>query len=102
MNNYQKFIIPIKGMHCKSCEIIIEDELSKIKGIKKSRANWQKSNVEIRYEGAMPDTKEIEAAILRGGYQLGEDEPTGFVSHNKKDYEDLVLSFFILLGLYFL
>ena len=35
-------IIPIKGMHCRSCEILVEDELSKIPGVTGVEVNQKK------------------------------------------------------------
>jgi len=42
MSNTQKFIIPIKGMHCKSCEMLVEDQLKEVKGVKKAIVNHRR------------------------------------------------------------
>jgi len=102
MDNNQSINIPIKGMHCKSCEILIEDELGEIKGISGVKANWQSSSVQIRYEGVSPDETQIKAAISRAGYKLGQDGPTKFFSTDKNNYRNLGYAFLALVVLYFL
>ena len=92
MNNYQKITVPIKGMHCKSCEILIEEELHEVAGVKKAKADWHHNTVEIKYEGQQPDSAKIEEAIKRAGYQVGVTDKKGFFSRNKKDYQDLGLA----------
>jgi len=100
-NNNQKLVVPIKGMHCKSCEILIEDELSGLKAVKKVKADWRRSEVEIKYEGSQPEIAEVEEAIRRTGYEVGTSDQARFFSRNKKDYLDLGLAFLGLMVLYF-
>jgi len=102
MENNQPLIVPIKGMHCKSCEILIEDELGSVQGVKEAKANWHNSSVHIKYEGLEPDQKHIAAAIERAGYELGQDGPAGFFSRNRSDYRNLGLAFLLLVVLYFI
>lgn len=108
MDNHQKIVVPIKGMHCKSCEILIEDELSAVSGVKEVKADWRQSSVDIKYEGAQPDNKQITSAIERAGYQVaqpgenGKNNHPGFFSRDKKEYRDLGLAFLVLVGLYFI
>ena len=102
MNTYQKITIPIQGMHCKSCEILIEDELQAVQGIKKVKADWHKSAVEIKYEGAQPDIDQVNEAIRRAGYNVGASAKKTFFSTNKKDYQELGIAVVILAALYFM
>lgn len=102
MNNHQKLIVPIQGMHCKSCEILIEDELDGVKGIKKAKADWRHSEVEIRFEGQQPDEEQINEAVRRAGYEVGKSAKAGFFSRSKDDYKDLGLAFLSLVGFYFI
>jgi len=100
--NHQKSSISIKGMHCKSCEMLIEEELSAVPGVKKVKADWRKSAVEVCYEGKYPEQEEITLAIRKAGYDIGQDEKTGFFSRNKEDYKDLGIALIFLLGFYFI
>lgn len=95
-----KFSINVSGMHCKSCEMILEDELSKVPGVEKSKADHKKSVVEISYDSKEPNRSEIEDVIRKTGYSLGKETGGGFMSKNPGDYRDLGIAFLILIGIY--
>jgi sulfite exporter TauE/SafE/plastocyanin domain-containing protein/copper chaperone CopZ len=98
----KKITISIAGMHCRSCEILIEEELRKIPEISKSKANFKKSSVEIYYDSQKPNEKGIEEAIRSAGYVIGAPEEKSLVSRNASDYKDLGIAFLFLLGIYLL
>ncbi|MFA5155542.1 MAG: sulfite exporter TauE/SafE family protein [Patescibacteria group bacterium] len=100
MDKQQKIIVPIRGMHCRSCEILIEDELTALKGVQRAEADWRRSQVALQFSGQQPDEGQIREAIRRAGYEVGENGKTGFFSRNKEDYKDLGLAFLALLGIY--
>ena len=89
----------IKGMHCRSCELIIEDELSKVHNVKSVVISQSKGTAEIEYEGEL-DQKAVEKAVLSAGYTLGKDDKSWF-SRNKRDYRDLAIAIFIALDIFF-
>lgn len=93
-----KRIVHIKGMHCRSCEILIEDELNKIPGVYKVMVSHKKGIAELDYEGHIYD-KSIEQAVTEAGYELGKDEKPWF-SGKPKDYKDLFKALGILLIIY--
>ena len=93
-----KTVIDIKGMHCRSCEILVEDKLDEIGNIKSVNVDNNKGTAEIEYEGEL-DLKEIEKAVTCAGYCLGKDEKPYF-SKNPRDYRDLAIAGFILLDLF--
>lgn len=101
MTNTQKFIIPIKGMHCKSCEILVEEQLKKIKDVRKAVVNHRRDLAEIYYHDKSPDLEAIKTAVEKAGYSLGKEEKRGWFSKNKADYKELGLAALLLLGLYF-
>jgi len=102
MSDTQKFIIPIRGMHCKSCEILVEEELRQVKGIKKVSVDHRRDIAEIYYHGASPDLNAINQAIEKAGYSVGKEEKKGWFSKNKTDYQELGIAALFLLGLYFI
>ncbi|OGF24359.1 hypothetical protein A3H66_00635 [Candidatus Falkowbacteria bacterium RIFCSPLOWO2_02_FULL_45_21] len=101
MSNTQKFIIPIKGMHCKSCEMLVEDQLKEVKGVKKAIVNHRRDLAEVYYHGASPDLEAIKTAVEKAGYSLGKEETKGWFSKNKNDYRELGMVAMFLVGLYF-
>lgn len=87
--------IPIKGMHCRSCEILIEDELMKLQGVKKALVSEKKGIAEIYYKGSIEEAK-IEKAICDAGYTIGVNEKKPLFSKQMQDYIDLGYAFLIL------
>lgn len=81
-------IIPIKGMHCRSCEILVEDELSKIQGVEQVEVNQKKGEAIVCSNINIDQTK-IEQAVLNAGYSLGYDEKKSWFSRNINDYVEI-------------
>ena len=102
MTNTQKFIIPIRGMHCKSCEILVEEQLKEVRGIRKAVVDHRKDIAEIYYHGKSPDLSAINQAVEKAGYSVGKEEKKGWFSKNTADYQELGIAALFLLGLYFI
>ncbi len=92
--------IPVSGMHCRSCEILVEDSLSEIKNVEKSTVDHKQGTVEIQYDEKKPNVNEIEKAIKSAGYAIGENDKKTFLSKNHEDYKDLGIAVLFLIGLY--
>jgi uncharacterized protein len=96
----QKIILDIKGMHCRSCEIILEKNISKIEGVKRVKTNSKKGIAEIEYTDGHCDLQSIEKAVSASGYSLGKGDTKHFFSRNPKDYLELAAAASILFILY--
>lgn len=92
--------IHIKGMHCRSCEILIEDELRKVKGVTGVYVNHKTGVADVDCECEL-DPSEVRCAVEDAGYVVGEDGKLPLISKNRKDYIDLGIAFFITVALYF-
>ena len=90
--------IQIKGMHCRSCEILIEDELKKIPGVTKAVVNHNKGHAFIHYEKTLDDAA-VQKAVESAGYTLGV-EKREFISKKPHDYKELGIAFFVAIVLY--
>lgn len=99
-NIKNKMIVKIAGMHCRSCEILIEDKLSEIPEIERTVINYKKGTAEIHYGSRKPGMHVIENAIREAGYSIGENANRPLFSKNPEDYKDLVIAFFFLVGFY--
>lgn len=93
--------ISIKGMHCKSCEILIEDELKKIKNVSSIDISHRTGTATIQYQGKHLDHGDIVNAVREAGYELGTNEKPAFFSSKKDDYIQLGFAGIILALLYF-
>ncbi|HLC38677.1 MAG TPA: sulfite exporter TauE/SafE family protein [Patescibacteria group bacterium] len=94
-----KTIVPIRGMHCRSCEILIEDEILKLSWVKKVEVSHQKAQAKIYYRHKF-DYSAVEKAISKAGYRLGNSNKKQFISKNPQDFIDLVIAAICLLGLF--
>lgn len=75
-----KHIFPVSGMHCVSCETLLEKEISEISGVQKCTAFHTKGTLEVECTGDIPK-KEIENAIEKCGYKNSiKEEPSKKVS----------------------
>lgn len=83
----KKTTVNIKGMHCRSCELLVEDELSKVKGVNCVCVSQDKGIAEIEHDRDLNAT-ELVNAIRKAGYDLGKDE-VPWISRNLKDYQDI-------------
>ncbi len=59
----------IEGMHCASCNVLIEDTFSKAKNIQSVKANFVKKQAEICYTGIL-DKNDLNKKIKQYGYQI--------------------------------
>lgn len=91
-----KITLPIKGLHCRSCETLVREKLIKIAGVKQARVSYKRSNVEIEVEGEIPEAL-IEEAVREAGYAVGTDNLPWF-SRDKNDWY-VFLAIVAVLGL---
>jgi len=69
--------IQIEGMHCGSCEILLERKLRTVKGLKRISINHKTGIAKLVADAdAPPSIEEIEAVVKSAGYRLaGSGEP---------------------------
>lgn len=91
-------VINIKGMHCRSCELLVEDNLLTIPGVQKARVDHRKGTAVITYE-KRPDESAIISAVRSSGYEVG-NENLPLISRDLGDYINLVWAGFILVAVY--
>lgn len=96
-----KKIYKIRGMHCRSCEILIEGNISEIPGVKKVKVDHKKGVAEVEYEQAPVATERVAEAIREAGYEIGEKADLSWISRNPRDYLNLLLGL-VVLGLFYL
>lgn len=94
--------VSIKGMHCRSCEILIEDELKNIKGVSSVDISHRTGAATIHYEGKHLNHGDVVHAVKQAGYELGTNERLPFFSKNSQDYSELAVGIVILSLAYFI
>lgn len=98
--NLKKAVVDIKGMHCNSCEILIEEEIVKIPKVTRCYVSQKHGKAAIYFKGTLYK-HDLEKALQDAGYELGKDERPLF-SHNPKDYRDLAIAAVVILGIFYL
>ena len=61
--------LKVAGMHCKSCEMLINDELSGIESVKTVDSDHKTGTVRIGHEGSL-DIGKVSAAITELGFKI--------------------------------
>src|SRR3989344_2508989 len=97
-----KTVVPIKGMHCRSCELLIEDELKNIPGVKKVDVSHTKGCAEVYYNNSQLKVEDIDKAVQNAGYQVGFSEKPPLFSTKSEDYMDIIYAALILFFLFIL
>ena len=95
-----KINVPIRGMHCASCELLIGEQLKKLPGVQGVKVSHRRAVAEISYTGAALKGALIVKAVQEAGYEVGEKEKLPWFSRNLTDYQDLLKAAAIILVLY--
>lgn len=61
----------IKGMHCRSCEMLIKDAVTEIDGVKSVSISLEKNTATIDYDDKKVKDAQIKKAIEKEGYKVG-------------------------------
>ncbi len=90
--------IHIKGMHCVSCEILLEKELMKLEEIDKCHISHRKGTLNVVCKGEMPYAK-IEDVVEKCGYHISKkDEQTYKKEKKSLEYYLLMFLIFVVVG----
>ena len=96
----QKIVLPIRGMHCKSCELLIEENLKQVPGVKKAESSHVSGRAKIWFDETKPSQNALSKAIENAGYSVGKDDKKHWFSRNARDYYYLINAGAILLFLF--
>ncbi len=62
-------ILKVKGMHCKSCEMLLKDSVSEINGISVGKIDYKKGLMEVSFPDA-PALEKVKKTITKEGYTV--------------------------------
>jgi copper chaperone CopZ len=60
----------VKGMHCKSCEMLVKDELEELDGVKSASASAVKGKVLVDFDATKVKEKDLIEVIKKEGYKV--------------------------------
>lgn len=94
--------IYIRGMHCVSCERLLEDEIGAVDNVKKIKADRKKDLVEIYFEKE-PDFNDIKNIVEKFGYEYRKDKLEVAKGKEKKNnWEEWALAVLVVAIIYVL
>lgn len=70
----KEHVYSTKGMHCASCEVLIEKKLLEIPGIKSVEASTNNGKVLVEYEGEKPDVNMLNGIFKKDNYTFFDNE----------------------------
>lgn len=94
-NHSNKYTLHVSGMHCPSCELLIEKQLRKIEGIQDVHASLSKHEVTFS-SGQTPDLNILNAPIETHGYKLSWEK----TARSKSPARKLLLPFLIAFAIF--
>lgn len=94
-----KKILPIRGMHCRSCEVLISEALKEIPGVKNVSIKHKDKEATVYSEKEIP-TPILSEAVSKAGYEVGIDDSNSWISLNALDYKHFAIGLLIFIILY--
>lgn len=97
-----KLKFKIQGMHCASCEVLVERNFRKIDGVEKVRVNHVSGEAEV-YCHREPSVQELQESIKDSGYTVSCGSDGNCVLSNKNtkdDYLQIGAIFFVVVAIY--
>lgn len=87
------------GMHCSSCEILIERKLLELSGIKSVEASVKDGKVLVEYKGEKPRIKKLNEIFQKEGYRFSEKPiKEGGVREGNNLLPALVIASWLIVG----
>lgn len=87
----KEHIYYVSGMHCASCEILIEREIIKLKEVEAVEADMGKGEVFIEYEKVKPSVEQLNNIFKKHGYTFSDTQ-------KKEKSESKKSNIFLVLG----
>ncbi len=105
----RKITLKTKGMHCASCEKLIQGAAMDVKGVRSVKSDYGTETTAVVYDDAETDAAAIRAAIEKEGHPTEMQESGGEGENGNRDGAfgfgtlSLIIGFVaILIGLYFM
>ncbi len=86
----KKIILKIKGMHCASCAVNIENSLKKEKGVSSANVNFAVNKAYLEFDESGIDSLKIKEKIKKLGYGAEEEDEKGkMAGHQHEGAEEI-------------
>jgi uncharacterized protein len=88
----KEYTFLIEGMHCPSCEILIEKRLLKEKGVRAADASTAKKRVRIEYKGGRPSVAVLNKIFAKDNYTFFDPSSSNSLSGLRSGSADAPMS----------
>ncbi|MCX6784974.1 MAG: sulfite exporter TauE/SafE family protein, partial [Candidatus Komeilibacteria bacterium] len=95
-----KWEIPVFGMHCRSCELLLEKSVKEVAGVGSAKAFFRKGKIDIHFQGNEPSWDVVKSKIQSCGYKIGASEGRPWLTRQTAAYSQLLLAVIIIFALY--
>lgn len=90
----------IQGMHCRSCELLLENNIAKISGVERVRVDHKKGIAQVEYSHEPASDEPIARAVRDAGYSLGKGAAVPLLTADGREYFGIVFSVAVIFFLY--
>lgn len=95
-----KWEIPISGMHCRSCELLLEKSVKEVAGVGSVKAFFRKGKIDVHWQGNEPAWEIVKSKIQTCGYKIGASEGKPWLTRQGATYGQLLWAIVIVIFLY--
>lgn len=88
-------------MHCRSCELLLEDSIGSVQGVAKVKVDFRKGCALIEHGADIPSRHEIERAITNAGYEIGAPGKLPWLTKDSTDRRYVFIGIIVVLILYY-
>lgn len=92
--------LSIKGMHCRSCELLVEENLKELANVSKVEVNHSTGEAIIHYTGERPSDEVLTASIIKSGYETGVEKEKPLFNFDSDNILELIIGVGILFLLF--
>jgi uncharacterized protein len=100
LNETKFYTLQVSGTHCRSCEILIEKEISKLPGVNSVSASTKDQRVIFEYQKNKPDISQLNKIFKDSGYHFSNN--LSQKSPQTDIFTSLLIAIGILVAFYFI
>lgn len=98
VNRYHHALIPIEGMDCSDCALVVEHSVGRIEGVLAVNVNYAAQKMHVEYDNRKVDRPEIEKRIRSLGYEIPVAGLRSWYRENRELLFSLLAGLLLLVG----
>lgn len=98
INRYHHEVIPISGVDCSDCSLVIEHSLGRMAGVLSAQMNYASKKLWVEYDSHVISRRAIEQRLHSLGYSIPLSGRQAWLAENRELLMSLFSGFLVLLG----